>query len=99
MNLSPTGEGALTAREGRRKNSFKDSVGVWTIGESVCFGSAHSRFFNSASTASGITAARRFSPATASIVSKVPSRKRTGITSGSFAFGMRRGVATAHRVA
>jgi lysozyme len=32
MDLSPIGEAVLIAREGRRLNAYKDSVGVWTIG-------------------------------------------------------------------
>ena len=32
MDLSPIGEAALIAREGRRLEAYKDSVGIWTIG-------------------------------------------------------------------
>ena len=32
MNLSPIGEAALIAREGRRLEAYKDSGGIWTIG-------------------------------------------------------------------
>ena len=32
MDLSPIGEAVLIAREGRRLQAYKDSVGVWTIG-------------------------------------------------------------------
>ncbi len=32
MDLSPIGEAVLIAREGRRLEAYRDSVGIWTIG-------------------------------------------------------------------